>query len=689
MTTPVRPRQRPENPFALKFTDEPERTYRENNPFYSPVGPPDLEAEAPAAIAEPPLPVAAPITARPPRPAVRGPEPEPPTVAAARTPSPARSAAADRLRGLGGPALPEPRGDEPSSLGTAALQMGLAQLMPGRKLREKAEERILERTRPEEITKTLFAGRPADRPYEGMDPGMRAAAGISDVGRPERKPITGADVLGAAAGLGTAAREYGYLRLFGVPARVGGAAIGRLAQAESKLFPALTRRLAELAGRSTAASRTASAVESAARGAGEGAVFGVARETAEEGPSLESAERGAGYALFVAPLGGLLGALTALRISPSRAIMAPREVARAAEGARIRAQARNRGRVTPEEEAAFARQVLGVEENATADEISAAFRQRGSTFHPEGETPDVEIFKVFSEAKSVLQQARATPKAAPARPARAPEPAEAPVRAPEAAAPAYSEKNPFKPGIRQRVADVIDPERAGRMERLEVERRSAQREAETDELTGLGNRRAFQRARQVSEEDPETELVILDVNNLKAANDLVGHEFGDERLTQAAAAIQRAQAELGVPERAFRTGGDEFVAIVPRGTGDAVAARAADTFGEVPAGEFQVSLTGTSGATFADADAKLQEAKLARKGEASYRPSPPHGVEQQSVPEVPEAPVGEAAGGAVLPSGTGLSKPLNDMTDRELTDLLAVTRRRYLEVEKISLDMEE
>lgn len=51
-----------------------------------------------------------------------------------------------------------------------------------------------------------------------------------------------------------------------------------------------------------------------------------------------------------------------------------------------------------------------------------------------------------------------------------------------------------KRSIRQRIADVIDPERAQRVEQLEVERRSAQREAETDELTGLGNKRAFERA---------------------------------------------------------------------------------------------------------------------------------------------------------------------------------------------------
>jgi diguanylate cyclase (GGDEF)-like protein len=83
-----------------------------------------------------------------------------------------------------------------------------------------------------------------------------------------------------------------------------------------------------------------------------------------------------------------------------------------------------------------------------------------------------------------------------------------------------------------------------------------------DELTGLYNRRAYED--DIAENnDTITEndfvFVSLDVNGLKTVNDTLGHVAGDELITGAADCMKWCFGPYG---RIYRTGGDEFAAII-------------------------------------------------------------------------------------------------------------------------------
>ncbi|MCR4902299.1 MAG: diguanylate cyclase [Butyrivibrio sp.] len=86
--------------------------------------------------------------------------------------------------------------------------------------------------------------------------------------------------------------------------------------------------------------------------------------------------------------------------------------------------------------------------------------------------------------------------------------------------------------------------------------------SQTDELTGLLNRRAYEEEVYEQNSVPEKEyfvLMSLDVNGLKVVNDTLGHVAGDELLIGASRAMKECFGSYG---KIYRTGGDEFIAIL-------------------------------------------------------------------------------------------------------------------------------
>ena len=89
--------------------------------------------------------------------------------------------------------------------------------------------------------------------------------------------------------------------------------------------------------------------------------------------------------------------------------------------------------------------------------------------------------------------------------------------------------------------------------------------ADTDELTGLPNRRKFLRLatealQAVKKTGARIGLVVLDLDRFKEVNDRLGHEAGDETLRQIADQLSRG---LRPADILARWGGEELVALLP------------------------------------------------------------------------------------------------------------------------------
>jgi diguanylate cyclase (GGDEF)-like protein len=98
-------------------------------------------------------------------------------------------------------------------------------------------------------------------------------------------------------------------------------------------------------------------------------------------------------------------------------------------------------------------------------------------------------------------------------------------------------------------------------QRTALHSRIALRDARTDNLTSLGNHRAYQAALReliaASEESGSPfSLALLDVDDFKRVNDSYGHPTGDELLVQLAALLEKIEGA-----QAFRFGGDEFAVL--------------------------------------------------------------------------------------------------------------------------------
>ncbi len=96
---------------------------------------------------------------------------------------------------------------------------------------------------------------------------------------------------------------------------------------------------------------------------------------------------------------------------------------------------------------------------------------------------------------------------------------------------------------------------------------TAQRQATTDGLTGLHNRHFLQEQLRLlhslaTRHGQSYGVVALDVDGLKQVNDTFGHEMGDLALRGFANTLKRTirTSDVGV-----RTGGDEFLVLVPHG----------------------------------------------------------------------------------------------------------------------------
>lgn len=106
--------------------------------------------------------------------------------------------------------------------------------------------------------------------------------------------------------------------------------------------------------------------------------------------------------------------------------------------------------------------------------------------------------------------------------------------------------------------------------RLLKERENIRFERDHDFLTGLYNRRAFDREMQKLLDEKTVEggigaYMMMDLDNLKLVNDSYGHEYGDKYISAAARAIKEAIGDEGLYSR---VSGDEFNVFLYRADGN-------------------------------------------------------------------------------------------------------------------------
>lgn len=104
----------------------------------------------------------------------------------------------------------------------------------------------------------------------------------------------------------------------------------------------------------------------------------------------------------------------------------------------------------------------------------------------------------------------------------------------------------------------------------------ARRDALTDALTGIGNRKSFDlaiqfRSQQANEQKGDLCLLIIDIDHFKKFNDTYGHRVGDQVLKLVGARLKQM---VGGNDSAARYGGEEFAMLMPQTTLDRAIDRA-------------------------------------------------------------------------------------------------------------------
>ena len=147
----------------------------------------------------------------------------------------------------------------------------------------------------------------------------------------------------------------------------------------------------------------------------------------------------------------------------------------------------------------------------------------------------------------------------------------------------------------------------------------------TDPMTGLGNRRFFDRSvaplfDQLNQSGQVFSLVIFDVDHFKRVNDILGHDVGDIVLKEVAA---RLASNMRAVDVVSRYGGEEFLIAMPDTT-EAAAIMAADRVRAliggtaIMVGEQAFSITVSAGVSEAKKGDKFRDV-FKRADNALYR----------------------------------------------------------------------
>lgn len=141
----------------------------------------------------------------------------------------------------------------------------------------------------------------------------------------------------------------------------------------------------------------------------------------------------------------------------------------------------------------------------------------------------------------------------------------------------------------QREGDVQAQRLEQELDNVRTSLKSAAMLAETDPLTGLGNRRRAENAvRQSMGKGGPLCVMSFDLNGFKAINDTYGHAQGDSLLKLVAMHVRRSMRDSDV---VCRWGGDEFLVVMPK-TGLADAQGAAGRLHSEVFGEFVLGRAG-------------------------------------------------------------------------------------------------
>lgn len=194
--------------------------------------------------------------------------------------------------------------------------------------------------------------------------------------------------------------------------------------------------------------------------------------------------------------------------------------------------------------------------------------------------------------------------------------------------PAFVAAGPLMQLLGQLLSMVLAAER--QRERSVTALMDAQLQAETDALTGLYNRRAWERVITQQESrfrrfaDP-TVALVLDLDLLKAVNDTQGHAAGDDYIRKAAVALRSTVRENDV---VARLGGDEFGVLLV----DCTEAEAEGVVQRIYVDFEEAGVAGSVGwapitvlkgfpAALAEADAAMYAAKAERRAQRRGTPA--------------------------------------------------------------------